>query len=190
MSVKAIERRLSNLRKNMKKKRLEAILVTKKENYTYLSGFTGSSAWLVITENDAVLVTDFRYTMQAEKQAPAYEISTYHGSIIKGLNDVFENRNIEILGFEDTNLTVDKYIEYKEKLNIKDMKPLGAMLDELRMIKDDEELKLIKKAVEIADDTFTYILDLIRPDIAEVELAAEMEYHMRKLGASGASCVR
>ena len=187
MSVKTIEKRLSNLRKNMKLARLDAVLVTKKENYTYLSGFTGSSAWLVITESDAVLVTDFRYTEQAEKQAPAYEISTYRGSIIKGLNDVFENRNIEVLGFEDANLTVDKYTEYKEKFSIKEMKALGGMLDKLREIKDSEELKSIRKAVEIADDTFTYILDVIKPGIAEVELAAEMEYHMRKLGAGGAS---
>lgn len=187
MSKNIIESRLKNLRGRMKKSGFDAVLVTKKENYTYFSGFTGTSAYLVITENDAVLVTDFRYTLQAEKQAPAYEISTYRGSIIKGLNDVFENRKIEILGFEDTNLTVDKYTEYREKLNIKEMKALGAILDELREIKDNEELKLIKKAVKIADDTFSYILKVIKPGIAEVELAAEMEYHMRKLGAEGAS---
>ena len=108
MSAKTIEKRLANLRKDMKKTGLDAVLVTKKENYTYLSGFTGSSAWLVISESDAVLVTDFRYTEQALRQAPGYEVSTYRGSIVRGLNDVLENRKIEVLGFEDTNLTVDK----------------------------------------------------------------------------------
>ncbi|NJD03565.1 MAG: aminopeptidase P family protein [Ruminiclostridium sp.] len=187
MSVEAIRKRLSKLRNKMGKTKLDAVLVTKKENYTYLSGFTGSSAWLIITESKAVLVTDFRYTGQAEKQAPDYEISTYRGSIVKGLNDVFESMDIEMLGFEDANLTVDKYTEYREKFNVKEMRALGGMLDELREIKDNEELRLIKKAVEIADDTYTHILGAIKPGIAEVELAAEMEYHMRKLGASGAS---
>ncbi len=187
MSAKTIEKRLANLRKDMKKTGLDAVLVTKKENYTYLSGFTGSSAWLVISESDAVLVTDFRYTEQALRQAPGYEVSTYRGSIVRGLNDVLENRKIEVLGFEDTNLTVDKYTEYREKLSVKEMKALGGMLDGLREVKDSDELRSIRKAVQIADSTFAHILGVIRPGIAEVELAAEMEYHMRKLGASGAS---
>ncbi len=187
MSDKVVEKRLSNLRKSIKKAKIDAVLVTKKENYTYFSGFTGTSAWLVITESDAVLVTDFRYTEQAEKQAPAYEISTYRGSIIKGLNDIFENKKIEVLGFEDANLTVDKYNEFKEKLKVREMIALGPMLDELREVKDSQELKHIKKAVAIADETFTYILGIIKPGVTEVELAAEMEYHMRKLGAGGAS---
>lgn len=182
-----IEKRIKNLRSKMQKAKLDAVLVTKKENYMYFSGFTGTSAWLVITESDAVLVTDFRYTEQAEKQATSFKVSTYTGSIIKGLNDVFNNMKIEKLGFEDTNLTVDKYNDYKAKLNIKEFVPLGGMLEESREIKDSHELKLIKKAVKIADDTFQHILDYIKPGTAEVELAAEMEYFMRKQGAAGES---
>ena len=187
MTKNATENRLKNLRSQMAQKKLDAVLVTKRENYMYLSGFTGTSAFLVITGDEAVLVTDFRYTEQAQRQAPVYEVSTYAGSVIKGLNDVIESRNIHTLGFEDTSLTVDKYNEYKEKLEIKEMAPLGGMFEELRLIKDEEELQLIKKAVKIADDTFEHVLKLIKPGIAEVELAAEMEYFMRRQGASGTS---
>lgn len=187
MNKSTIESRLKKLRHSMANSKLDAILVTKKENYMYLSGFNGSSANLVITEKEAVLITDFRYTEQAENQAQAYEISSYRGSIAKGLNDVLENRNIGILGFEDANLTVDKYLEYKEKLNVVELKAIGSMIEELREIKDEEEINLVRKAVKIADDTFSHILGFIRPGIAETELAAEMEYFMRKQGASGAS---
>ena len=187
MSQNVIEKRLENLRSRMKKEKLDAALVTKRENYMYLSGFTGSSAYLVITGNDAVLVTDFRYAEQAGKQASLYEISTYRGSTVKGLNDVIESKKIERLGFEESNLTVDKYNEYKEKLNVKELVAFGGMLEGLREIKDSEELGLIKKAVNIADDTFAHVLKLIRPGVAEVELAAEMEYFMRRQGATGTS---
>jgi Xaa-Pro aminopeptidase len=181
------QNRLDDLRKKIRKAKLDAVLVTKRENYMYFSGFTGTSAWLVISENEAVLVTDFRYTEQAEKQATAFQISTYKGSLIKGLNDVIGSMKVETLGFEDTNLTFDKYTDFKAKLNIKELVPLGGILEEARVIKDSHELELIKKAVIIADETFEYILGFIKPGIAEVELAAEMEYFMHKRGAAGAS---
>lgn len=185
--MKIMEKRIENLRKKIRKLKLDAVLVTKKENYMYFSGFTGSSAWLVITEQDAVLVTDFRYTLQAGKQAPLFEINTYKGSIIKELNDVMEDKKVERLGFEDSNLTVEKFNDYKSKLNLKELVPLGGILDEIREVKDSFELKVISKAVKIADDTFEHILKYIRPGVAEVELAAEMEFFMRKQGATGSS---
>lgn len=185
--MKTIEKRLKNLRNRLKKSEADALLVTKRENYMYLSGFTGTSAFLVITGNRALLMTDFRYTEQAAAQAPDYTIVKYQGNVINALKGMIEDNGIEKLAFEDRSMTVSTYTELREKLGIKAFVPFGSTIEELRQVKDEEELKMIKKAVEIADGTFTHILGVIKPGIREVELAAEMEYHMKKLGATGPS---
>lgn len=187
MTATAIKKRLKNLRSKIKKSEADAVLVTKRENYIYLSGFTGTLAYLVITESKAVLITDFRYTEQAAAQAPEYEIIQYRGSIINALKEFLNDNSIEKLAFEDLSMTVSTYTELREKLGIKGFVPFGTAIGELRQIKDEGELRTIRRAVEIADETFSHILGSIRPGITEVELAAEMEYHMKKLGATGPS---
>jgi Xaa-Pro aminopeptidase len=182
-----IEKRLKKLRAKMKEKKIEAVMVSKRENYMYLSGFTGSSAHLVITGNNAFLVTDSRYVEQAASQANQFEVVQYTGNITYILNDIIGNNNIETLAFEESYITVGSYEEYGKKLEIKKFVPVGRIIEELRQIKDNEELKLIGKAVSIADDTFGHILGFIKPGIAELELAAEMEYFMKKHGATGPS---
>lgn len=181
------KKRLEDLRKKMKFKNTDAVLITKRENYMYMSGFTGTSAVLLITEGRAVLLTDFRYVEQAGAQAPAYEIIQYAGSHIKELNDLIQKEGIERLSFEDGNLTFAEYSEYVEKLKVSEFLPLGGAVEELRRVKDETEIIQIKKAVSIADDVFSHILSYIKPGVAEVELAAEMEYFMKRQGAVGPS---
>ncbi len=181
--MSTIEKRLSAFRIKLSEKNLDAVLITKRESYIYLSGFNGTSAFLIITQNDALLVTDFRYVEQAGKQADKYEIVQYQGNVINTLSDVLKSRNVEKLGFEDRDLNYRKYLEYREKLGVKEFAPVEGMIDELRMIKDTDEINIIEKAVEIADKAFTHILSYIRPGVKEVEVAAELEYHMKKLGA-------
>lgn len=171
----------------MMKKELDAVLITRRENYLYLSGFTGTSAFLIITPDDAILVTDFRYVEQAAKQAPEYEVVLYRGSVFNTFNDILKKKNIGKLAFEDSHLSVSVFNEYKKKLTVKQFVPLGKTMEELRVVKDAEELKIIRKAVKIADDAFMHILGYIKPGVMEVEIAAELEYFMKKQGATGAS---
>ena len=180
------QNRLKNLRAKMKLKNVEAVLITKKVNYMYMSGFTGTSAILYITHSKAVLITDFRYNEQAAKQAPDFEIVRYVGSIFEELNTVLKNDNIEKLSFEDCDLVYSKYTEFSEKLNAQ-LVPLGRMLEELRRVKDEAEIELIKKSATIVDGVFSYILGFIKPGLTEIEIAAEMEHQMRRLGAEGPS---
>lgn len=180
------QNRLKNLRAKMKLKNVEAVLITKKVNYMYMSGFTGTSAILYITHSKAVLITDFRYNEQAAKQAPDFEIVRYIGSIFEELNTMLKNDNIEKLSFEDYDLVYSKYTEFSEKLNAQ-LVPLGRMLEELRRVKDEAEIELIKKSATIVDGVFSYILGFIKPGLTEIEIAAEMEHQMRRLGAEGPS---
>lgn len=186
-NINIIENRLKKLREKLKEKELDAALVTKRENYMYLSGFTGTSAYLIITQDDAVLLTDFRYTEQAFRQAPLYEVVQYQGSIAAALDEQLKSKNVTKLGFEDSALTYDRYSEFKEKLCTKEFLPLKGIIENLRMVKDEQEINIIRKAVKIADNAFTHILGCMKPGIMEAEIAAEIEYYMKKQGASGAS---
>lgn len=180
------QNRLAKLRDKMKLKNLEAVLITKRVNYMYMSGFTGTSAILYITCDRAVLITDFRYMEQAAKQAPDYEVVRYQGSIYEELNRLIESDKISELSFEDSDLTYAQYTEYAKKLSVR-LVPLGRAAEDLRIVKDEAEIDLIKKSAAIADQVFSHILGFIRPGISEIGVAAEMEHHMRRLGAEGPS---
>ena len=185
--LEVFNKRLGGLRKKMKLKNIDAALITKRENYLYMSGFTGTSAILFITESRALLLTDFRYVEQASMQAPAFEVIQYIGSYINELNYLIEKEKIEKLSFEDGNLTFAAHSDYSEKLKVNEFVPMGNVIEELRRVKDETEILRIKKAVDIADDVFTHILDYIKPGVAEVEIAAEMEHFMKRQGALGPS---
>jgi Xaa-Pro aminopeptidase len=179
--------RLATFRKHISEKGIEAALIQKRESYMYLSGFTGSSAYLLISDRDALLITDFRYTEQALKQAALFNVIEYQGSIYNKLSMQLKESGIETLAFEESYVTYDKYDQMKEKLELKELIPLGGIIEIMRMKKDEYELAHIKKAVEIADKAYDHILPFIKPGVEEIDIAAEMEYFMKKQGASGAS---
>jgi Xaa-Pro aminopeptidase len=186
-SLNSIRARMEKLRKEMAKNGFDAALITKRENYMYMSGFTGTSAFLIITQKDAVLVTDFRYDEQATRQAPFYEVVKYQGSITAALEEQIKSRNIRVLGFEESAVTYERYAAFKERLGAKEFVPLKGIIENLRMKKDKNEIDIIQKAVKIADNAFEHILGYIKPGITEMEIAAEIEYFMKKHGATGAS---
>lgn len=187
MENSIITGRLVNLREKLREKGMDAALVTKRENCIYLSGFTGDDTYLIITGSEAVLLTDFRYVEQAQMQSPLYNVIEYKGSMLVALDEILRARGIEKLGFEEENMSYAKYDQYNSKLSAKELIPMGGMIEKLRIVKDTEEIEIIKKAQEIADKTFSHILGFIKPGVTELELSAEMEYHMKKLGAKGPS---
>lgn len=179
--------RLQKLRNLLGLEDTGAVLITKRVNYMYMSGFTGTSAIVYISKNRAVLLTDFRYVEQATSQAVNFEIIQYSGSAYNNLNQLINSDGIQTIYFEDRDLTYFEYDEYTAKLNTKDFAPIGKTMDKLRRIKDGSEITTIKEAVDIADKVFLHILPFIKPGVTEIELAAEMEHHMRRLGATGPS---
>jgi Xaa-Pro aminopeptidase len=182
-----IGKRLLKLREEMGTDNIDAVLVSKRENYVYMSGFTGTAAVLLITVREALLITDFRYIEQASEQATLYEIVQYSGNLQDAIGNLLINKNIKRLGFESANTTYDKYNEFKTKFHNIELVPVYNLIEKLRIIKETEEIEIIKAAVKIADEAFTYILGFIKPGIMEIEIAAEIEYFMKKHGAKGAS---
>lgn len=187
IDTKLLSDRLNTFRAKLKELKVEGALITKRENYMYLSGFSGTSANLLITDKKAYLLTDFRYIEQSTKQAPLFEVVEHKPEIIETIYDIINSEGIKILGFEDQSSSYASYKAFSNKFKSTSLKGIGAVVDELRSIKDVYEVEMINKAVQIADGAFKQVLSLIKPGVTELEIAAELEYKMKRLGASGAS---
>ncbi|MDW7673915.1 MAG: Xaa-Pro peptidase family protein [Bacillota bacterium] len=182
--------RLEKIRAAMATKGLEGLLVWKAENRFYLSGFTGSAGMLFITLTEQYLITDFRYFNQAEEQASQYTLFPATKSIFASLKELFGKCNdVKKIGFEENFWTYAEFIKFKEECleHAINWQPAGEIIAELRLIKDQEELQTIKKAVELTDEAFQHVMKQIKAGITEREVAVELEYYMRTRGASGPS---
>ncbi len=182
-----LSNRLDTFRKELKNLGQDGALITKRENYMYLSGFSGTSANLVITDKKAYLLTDFRYVEQSARQAPLFEIVEHKPDIKDTILEILNSEGIKKLGFEDQSLTYSEYKSFSNKFKDTALEGIGSVVERLRSIKDSFEIETINKAVEIADGAFNHVLGIIKPGITELDVAAELEYKMKKLGASGAS---
>lgn len=178
--------RLSKIQAILKEKKLDAILVTSPYNLRYVSNFTGTTGLTIITQKKGFFVTDFRYTKQAEEQAKGFEIVRNSGPIFNEVKKIVENEGIVQLGFEDAHVSYHSFDQLETMLDC-DLIPSSGIVEELREIKEESEIAIIKKACEIADAGFKYILDYIKPGISEIEIANKLDFYMRELGATGVS---
>lgn len=177
-----MEKRINKLREKMKEKDIEAFLVTKKENVRYLSQFTGTAGKLLITETDSVFITDFRYLDQAAEQTDGCVIEEISSNFIEGFAELIKRKKINNLSFESQDLNFKTYQKLKNKLEVESLNPVESVVEDLRMIKDLNEVDKIKKAVEIADRAFDFLLEFIEVGKSEKEIALELEFFMKKNG--------
>ncbi|WP_027406253.1 Xaa-Pro peptidase family protein [Anaerovibrio sp. RM50] len=174
--------RIRALRDYIKDKGLEGVLVSKEENLHYFSGFTGDDTMLVVTHDDAVIVTDFRYVEQAQNEAPEYRIAKQEKGLLLRVSEVIKELGIKKLGFEGGSLVFDWYGKIKELVG--DGVSFSSLeLNSLRQIKDQEELNCIRRAVAISDKAFEDIITFIKPGMSENQVAARLEGVMRSLGS-------
>jgi len=175
--------RLARLREVIAAEGLEAILVNQPENRRYLSGFTGSAGVLLISQEQALLATDFRYYEQVKTQAPDFqlvEVSDAPHTVLAGL---ITELGLKRLGFESHVLTVETYEQWKAAMPSVEWVPTSGLVEQLRQVKDAGELVAIEQAVRIADEAMSHIMEWIRPGVTEREAAWELEVHMRTHGA-------
>lgn len=167
---------------------VDGILVTDPYNLRYYSGFRGGEGSLFITRNSHTLITDSRYTEAAGKES-AFDIKEHSLSRSETdiVRDILEREQLFSIGFEDRYMRVSTFERYKEKLPEAKWVPLGEVLEQPRRIKNEAELALLRQAEAIGDAAFTDILGIIRPGMTELQLAAELEYSMKRHGAEGFS---
>jgi Xaa-Pro aminopeptidase len=186
-------RRIGQLRRRLTKAGLPGLLVTHLPDLRYLTGFTGSSAALAVTKRTARLFTDGRYTSQAADEVEAARVQIVSGSpAVAAVEWLAAQPGVECAGIDPAWTSVAELTRWKNALPSKLRRiflvPLAAPLVEpQRRVKDDEELALMSEAALAGCKLFEHILGFIRPGLAEFEVAAELEYQARLLGADGMS---
>lgn len=189
-----MNKRLNNLRNSLKDKGLDSFLVSDSANRGYISGFSGSAGYLFITQEKAILATDFRYIEQAGLQAPDFRtvrIASGYDWLLELLKEV----RAETLGIESEDMSLamyrklDKVFRDSSITNNRKVKlvPTAGIVEKLRIIKDSMELKLLQRAINIADRALDTVAPTIKVGQTEKEVAWHLEMAMREMGADAIS---
>jgi Xaa-Pro aminopeptidase len=161
----------------------DGIFISKAENRAYLSGFTGSYGFLIVTPNEATLITDGRYLEQARQQAPGWTVKEtkrpHEAYIVPAIKD----SGVARLGFEADHMTVNDHDYWRSQANFVEWVNTSGLVARMRWAKDETEVEAIQAAVNIAERALDKVLGILKPGMTERDVAAELEYSMRKFGA-------
>jgi len=186
-------RRIGALRRKLTRAGLPGLLVTHPADIRYLSGFSGSSAALGVTRRQARLFTDGRYTAQAAAEAKAAQVQIVTGPpAVAAVQWLAAQPGVALAGFDPAKTTVAELTRWKAELPSRLRRSFlsaapAPFVASLRMVKDDDELALMTEAALLGCRLLERILTVLRPGIAEIEVAAELEHQARVLGAEGMS---
>jgi Xaa-Pro aminopeptidase len=183
-----MNQRVVHLQDLMKQLGVEALLLTNRRNCYYISGFTGTSGVVLLTKDDAYLLTDFRYLSQVKEQSPDFTVVEYLGNqMYVKVAETCKRLSIHSLYFEPEHLSYAEYQELRGVLNQISLRPLENIVEQIRGRKEEKELALIQKSIHIAEDAFRQVLTEITPGSTEKQVALRLEWLMRERGASGVS---
>lgn len=190
--------RVERLRAALREQNLDAFLVSNPENRRYLTGFTGhdsnadSAGTLIVTLDALALITDGRYSEQAEKECPGLRIILREGEFAATAATALLDIGAHRIGFEATHVTVAARDDLAAALakmagekTAPELLATRKVVEPLRAVKDSEELASIERAVAITDETFAYLCGWLRAGLTEKQVAQEIERHMLELGADG-----
>lgn len=177
--------RIEKVRKVLNEKGLDALVVLDELNQQYLSGFAFTDGLLLITMKRALLITDFRYYEMAEKEAYSDFEVVMPENRKNMITEALADESCKRIGFEGESVSFATYNKYCENYPDCEFISIGNAIEELREVKDESEIALMQKAQDITDFAFSEMVKHIRRDMTEIDVAAELEYFMRKSGASG-----
>ena len=186
-------RRFGLLRRRLNGAGVSGLIVTHLPDVRYLCGFSGSSAALAVTRRGARLFTDGRYRAQADEEVKVARVEIVTGApAVAALQWLSAQPGTDSVGFDASRTSVAELVRWKAALasglRRKFLVPLEEpLVDGLRMVKGEDELGLMRKAALLGCRLFDHILTFVRPGLREVEVAAELEYQARVLGAEGMS---
>jgi len=183
----ASDTRLAQLRAKLKALELDGFLVSQAENRRYLSGFTGSAGWLLISANQALLATDFRYYEQAALESPHFDMVRLGPGLPEALPGMLEKSGVGRLGFESDHATFGDVQAWSKAAPEHEWVPVQGAVQQLRAVKDPEEIAIIREAVVLADEAFADAVAYVRAGVTEIELAWRIETFMRTHGAENVS---
>lgn len=175
--------KLEALRKELKEKGIDAVVIFDELNQKYLSDFAFTDGLLLITQSRACLITDFRYYEMGIKYAnPEFEILMPEARF-EFIEGVLRESSAKVVGFEGDFLPFSVYESYKNRFPFVEFVSIGDMIEIIRQVKTDEEIEKMQKAQDMTDKAFSHLLTMITPNMTEIDVAVELEYAMRKAGA-------
>jgi Xaa-Pro aminopeptidase len=182
-----MNKRVSNLRHLFNENEVDAVFLTQADNRRYLSGFDGTAGYLFITPEQTVLATDFRYTEQAARQAPDFQILRIGGNINNWFPGLVRDSKVKRLGFEADDVTFDFHRRLQDALKKKGVParlvPLSGLVETLRAVKEPDEIDLITRASAITDKALEKVTAARTAGMTELQVAWEMEKAMREMGS-------
>jgi len=179
--------RCATLIRKMKKAGLSACLITKPENIHYICGFCGEDSWLVLGRKCRVLITDSRFTEEAGRSAPDFDVHLRRGGIAAETAEILKKVGGRI-GFEANHLTVSAHEVLTPKRSKRyQLVAQTGLIEEMRLIKDAGEIAAIRRAISAAEDGLKIALSRTKKGASEAEFAATLDYWMREQGATGAA---
>lgn len=184
-SLPSTPARLTRLREVLRQQQLDAILISQPENRRYLSGFTGSSGWLLISADQSLLATDFRYYDQVALESPDFALVQIKTKFAELLRDMIEQIGARRIGFEADSATYDSVQEWREAAPACEWAPTKGLVVGLRAVKDASELAAMRAAIALADEALAQALPQMRPGMTELEVSWIIESYMRTHGAEG-----
>lgn len=194
-----MNKRYDRLSKIISDNRLDGVILTDGYNIHYLSGYKGHTGCMLILDGEKYILTDSRYTEQVSIEALDFKcmdigLDGYSKTILKLMeaNDKCKTKDNSLtkfkIGFENDDISYKQYKAFSDSFgHIAELVHLDNKISSLRMIKDDYEIECIAKAESIGDEAFNHIIEFIQPGMTEKQVALELEYTMKALGASGIS---
>jgi Xaa-Pro aminopeptidase len=179
-------KRIKQLEKILKENGLDGLLIVNDANIRYLTGFTSSESFAVLSPGGRAFITDSRYTEQAEREVVNFEIVKWRSpnaglhETIKAISDRF---GIKKLGFEKKYVTMEMYEKLENMLVGIELIGTAGLVEQVRRIKDDQEIEYMRKAACFADKAFTEILNYVKVGITEKDLERELQYITKIMGA-------
>jgi Xaa-Pro aminopeptidase len=182
------ETRRDKVRKAMRKVGAEALLVTDPTNVTYLTGFTGEDSFLLVREDGETLLTDGRFTTQLSEECPGLDLLVRKPGIgmLQAVVRALKSSMTTRLAIEADSMTVCLEDKISDKLPDLAILPTTGLVEKLRLIKDKDEIELIRKAIWQAEKAFGVIRASLKPEMTEKQICDELEYQFRLFGAKNA----
>ena len=183
-----LQARQKQLREHLATTRFDALLISHLPNIRYLCGFTGSAGFLLVEEAGSVFFTDVRYDTQAHEEVQAAKIVVAPKVVLHALAEWIGGRRKRArawtIGIEAEHLAVADKKRFSDLLSSgQRVKDAPAIVERARMVKDDEEIELIRAAVRLGATLFDRAVEVLSPGVKESAVAAEMEYAARRAGA-------
>lgn len=179
--------RIERLQKRLPKLYIDAFLVTDHDNIFYLTGFDlmAGDGYLLVTANDAIIVSDDRYQLALAEFDNDEVVATITRDYYGALNKICQALQVTVLGYEDT--VSYRLYDVLDEVMVADIVPFTNLIEKMRMIKDSDELAKLQRAADLQARGYQYVLGQVHPGMTERQLANQLDFWMKEHGASGAS---